>query len=141
MPGAVKAIKVLKSKVDLMVISNTPLDTLNREWAENKIHSDIEYIGGQETGNKTEMLTAATKNKYENNNILIIGDSPGDLKAAKNINAHFFPIIPLNENDSWEFFLQKGYQFFLNGNFSRKFQISQINKFESILAKKPSWIV
>ncbi len=141
MPGAVKTIKKLKSKVDFMVISNTPLKALNREWTQNNIYSDMENIGGQETGNKTEMLLAATKGKYEKNKILIIGDSPGDLKAAKNIKALFFPIIPLDEDGSWETFIKEGYKFFLNGNYLRRFQDDQIKKFELTLSKKPSWSV
>ena len=34
---------------------------------------------------------------HDPDKILIIGDSPGDLKAAQNINALFFPILPLEE--------------------------------------------
>ena len=97
MEGALEAMSLLKNNVDLVVISNTPLKTLNREWLENNINNNILYIGGQETGTKTQMLKAVAENKYDSNKILIIGDALGDLKAAKNINALFFPILPLKE--------------------------------------------
>ena len=64
--GAKTAMVSLKPHADIMVISNTPLDTLHREWSENKIFSNVLYIGGQETGTKTEMLMHAAKQKYDN---------------------------------------------------------------------------
>ena len=140
MNGALKALEKLKSKADLMVISNTPFNTLIREWNENNIYSNIEYIGGQETGTKTEMLSAATKNNYPKENILVIGDSPGDLSAAQSVNALFFPILSQREEESWEFFNQIGFKHFFNGTYFGKYQKSQIKNFQLSLHSKPSWL-
>jgi len=140
MDGALKALEKLKYKADLMVISNTPFNTLIREWSENSIYSNIEYIGGQETGTKTEMLKAVAKNNYPKKNILIIGDSPGDLSAAQNINALFFPILSQREEESWEVFNQIGFEHFFNGTYFGEFQNSQIKEFQSILKIKPHWL-
>jgi 2-hydroxy-3-keto-5-methylthiopentenyl-1-phosphate phosphatase len=140
MEGALNGINFLKPYADIVVISNTPIRTLNREWSENNITSDVLYIGGQETGTKTEMLDAVAKNKYKNENILIIGDSFGDLNAAKNINALFFPILPLIEEKSWELFNQKGFQNFLDGSFSGEFENKLIEKFHLTLNIKPDWL-
>ena len=140
MKGALNAISNLRKYADIVVVSNTPVKTLNREWAENNIKSKVLYIGGQETGTKTEMLNAVAKNKYNNENILIIGDSLGDLNAAKNINALFFPILPLREEDSWKIFNQKGLQYFFEGNYSGEFENKQIENFHSTLNIKPHWL-
>ncbi len=140
MEGALNGINFLKPYADIVVISNTPIRTLNREWSENNITSDVLYIGGQETGSKTEMLSAVAKNKYKDQNILIIGDAPGDLSAARNIDALFFPIFPKNEEKSWETFNEIGLEYFLNGTYYGKFQNQQIKKFQSILNIKPPWI-
>ena len=137
--GAVNAINLLKPDADLMVISNTPLKTLYREWVGNDIYSNIEWIGGQETGNKTEMLMAATKGKYKKDHILIIGDSPGDLRAAKNINALFFPILPLSEEKSWNVFNTFGSLNFINETYSGNFEEDQIKQFQSLLNIEPPW--
>ena len=139
MHGALNAMSKIKKFADIVVISNTPIKTLNREWSENNIESNVLYIGGQETGTKIEMLNAVAKNKYKNENILIIGDSFGDLNAAKNINALFFPILPLKEEESWELFNQKAFQSFLDESFSGEFENNLIEKFHSTLNIKPQW--
>ena len=86
------------------------------------------------------MLNAVAKNKYNNENILIIGDSLGDLDAAKNVNALFFPILPLKEKESWEIFNQEGFQHFLNGSYTGEYENNHIEKFHSTLNIKPHWL-
>jgi len=139
MEGALEAIGFLRNNVDLVVISNTPLETLNREWSENNINNNVLYIGGQETGTKTQMLKAAAENKYDQNKILIIGDAPGDLQAAQNINALFFPILPLQEEISWSEFNKVGYDNFINNSYQGIYQNNQIQKFKSVLNLDPPW--
>lgn len=139
MPGAIMAMKNLKIHADLFVISNTPTDTLYREWNDNNIMSNIILIGGQETGTKTEMLKCVAKNKYAQDKILIIGDSPGDLSAAKNINALFFPIMPSSEMQSWNNFHQEYCNDFINGNYAPDKEAKLIEEFQSSLKSSPSW--
>ena len=138
--GSLKAMNFLNPHVDLVVISNTPLDTLQREWSENNIEKNVLYIGGQETGTKTEMLIAVAKEKYARDNILIIGDSPGDLIAAQAVNALFFPILQSKEEESWHNFNSEGCENFLNGVYPGYYQNEQINQFKSSLDTAPSWL-
>jgi phosphoglycolate phosphatase-like HAD superfamily hydrolase len=139
MKGALEAMGILKNNVDLVVVSNTPLETLNREWSKNNINNNILYIGGQETGTKTQMLKAVAENKYDPDKILIIGDAPGDLRAAQNINALFFPILPLKEEVSWSEFNKVGYEHFINNSYTGEYQKNQIQKFQSVLNLAPPW--
>ena len=140
-PGALQAMNDLQAHADLVVISNTPLNTLYREWQDNNIISKILMIGGQETGTKTEMLKNVAMDKYDKNKILIIGDSPGDLTAAKNIDALFYPILPSSEYESWNVFNTQYCRQFLNGNYEGKIEKDQINAFESTLEKGPPWAI
>ena len=139
MKGSLEAMYLLKNNVDIVVISNTPLETLKREWSENNIDRNILYIGGQETGTKTQMLKAVAENKYDQDKILIIGDAPGDLQAAQNINALFFPILPMQEEESWNEFNKVGYKKFINNSYAGEYQNNWIQKFQSILNFSPPW--
>jgi phosphoglycolate phosphatase-like HAD superfamily hydrolase len=89
-------------QADMMVISQTPCDALEREWAEHDISKFVEIIAGQEMGTKTEHLKFAAVDNYAAEKILMIGDAPGDHKAAKANGVLFFPILPGREEDSWE---------------------------------------
>ena len=56
---------------------------------------NILYIGGQETGTKTQMLEAVAEDKYDQDKILIIGDALGDLQAAQNMGTIPCTTIPI----------------------------------------------
>ena len=49
----------------------------------------------------------AARGKYPDSKILMIGDAPGDYKAAKENGALFFPVVPGHENRSWKLFLKR----------------------------------
>ena len=80
---AVTAIKEMSVFADLIIVSQTPLEALDREWEEHDLKKYIKFIAGQEHGTKTEHIALAAKGKYPCNKILMIGDAQGDLDAAK----------------------------------------------------------
>jgi histidinol phosphatase-like enzyme len=84
------------------------------------------------------MLTALST-KYPSEHILVIGDSPGDLKAAKNAQTLFFPVLPMKEEKSWKLFLNEGMGRFFNHQFKGKFQDKCITDFHNVLQTEPSW--
>ncbi len=61
------------------------------------------------------------------------------MKAAQNINALFFPILPLQEEESWCEFNKIGYDYFINNAYVGQYQTHQIKKFKSILNLDPPW--
>ena len=92
----------IRAQADAMCISQTPVDALQREWGENQIDGMIAMIAGQEMGTKTEHIKYAAAPKYQAHRILMIGDAPGDFKAAKSNFALFYPINPGKEEQSWQ---------------------------------------
>ena len=103
-PFVKESLVKLTEKADAIVVSQTPLEALLREWDEYGISGYVRDIAGQEMGTKTEHLSFAARGKYEPEKMLMIGDAPGDYKAAKANNALFFPIIPGHEEGSWKLF-------------------------------------
>ncbi len=56
--------------------------------------------------------------KYAAGHALMIGDAPGDYKAAEANHALFFPINPGAEEASWQRFYEEGIDRFLSGTFA-----------------------
>ncbi len=129
----------IKEKADAMVVSQTPGEALEREWEENDIKKYIRIIAGQEYGTKSEHIKFAAKGKYPDNKILMVGDAFGDLKAAKNNNALFFPVNPGHEEESWEKLYKEGLDKFFNGTYEGGYEKKLIEKFKKYLPEKPSW--
>ncbi len=125
---------------DMLVCSQTPNAALEAEWSEHGIASYVQAICGQEIGSKKETLAAA-KGKYQPENILMIGDAPGDYNAAVANNALFFPINPGHEEASWTRLLEEGTERFLTGTFAGVYQKQLLEEFDSYLPQQPPWPV
>ncbi|MCK9279519.1 MAG: hypothetical protein M0P71_02765 [Melioribacteraceae bacterium] len=131
----------MKIKADLMVVSQTPVEALKREWEEHNISGFVKLIAGQEYGTKTEHLKYAAKGKYPDNKILMIGDAPGDLKAAKSNGVLFYPINPGHEDKSWKKFYDEALDKFFAGSYEGEYENNLISEFENYLPENPSWKV
>lgn len=124
---------------DMIVVSQTPCEALEREWKENKIDNFVQIIAGQEMGTKTEHLQLAAVGKYEADKILMIGDAYGDLKAAKNAGTLFYPILPGNEEASWERFVKEALDKFLNGEYAGDYEKGLMEELDKALPETPPW--
>jgi phosphoglycolate phosphatase-like HAD superfamily hydrolase len=126
-------------QTDILVVSATPQEALEREWAEHDLAKYVVAICGQEVGTKKECLQAAKL--YPPEHTLMIGDAPGDYKAAKPNHALFFPINPGKEELSWKRFFEEGIDRFLSGTFAGKYQEELLAEFDRYLPERPSWPV
>ncbi len=138
-PLVQETLQKLTQKADAMCISQTPADALKREWSEHKIDGFVKIIAGQEMGTKTDHLKFAAKDKYPPNRILMIGDAPGDFKAAKPNGALFFPIVPGKEEDSWKRLFDEGLDRFFSGTYAGDYEARLVKEFDASLPESPSW--
>ncbi len=129
----------LNQKADAMCISQTPADALKREWAEHKIDGFVKMIAGQEMGTKTEHIKFAAAGKYPAEKILMIGDAPGDFKAAKGSHALFFPINPGREEKSWERLFGEALDRFFAGTYAGDYEAKLVKEFDACLPEQPGW--
>jgi phosphoglycolate phosphatase-like HAD superfamily hydrolase len=124
---------------DAICVSQTPTEALVREWDEHGMTKYVAIIAGQELGTKAEHIGLATKGRYESSRILMIGDAPGDKRAAKANQAFFFPINPGHEEASWDRFCHEAYARFLAGTYGGAYEAQLIAEFDALLPEKPSW--
>ncbi len=138
-PYVRESLELLTKTADAVVVSQTPTEALIREWEEHDIAKHVRAIAGQELGTKKQHLKVATHGKYAPGHVLMIGDAPGDLEAARANNALFFPINPGHEEESWERFYKQGIHHFLAGKFAGAYESSLIEEFERLLPEVPPW--
>ncbi|HNW56612.1 MAG TPA: HAD hydrolase-like protein [Bacteroidales bacterium] len=138
-PHAIDALKKITSYADLVIVSQTPLEALNREWEEHDLKKYVKIIAGQEHGTKAEHINLSAKGKYHDNKILMIGDAKGDLDAARKNGILFYPIIPGEEDKSWERFLNEGIQKFTGGTYSGIYEEKLLEEFNKSLPGTPPW--
>jgi phosphoglycolate phosphatase-like HAD superfamily hydrolase len=134
-----ESLRKMNQQADTVVVSQTPAEALQREWAEHDIASKVRLIAGQEMGTKTEHIKYAASGKYPPEKILMIGDAPGDFKAAQGNNALFYPIIPGKEEASWSRFHDEALPRFFAGSYAGDYEKQLVKEFDASLPENPSW--
>lgn len=138
-PYVRESLEKISVSADVIVVSATPGEALIREWQEHNIAKYAQVIAGQEMGTKAQHLTYATKDRYEKNHVLMVGDAPGDMKAAKANNALFYPVNPGDEVESWKRFHDEAFDKFINGKYAGDYESRLIAEFDACLPERPAW--
>ena len=138
-PYVRESLEKIQPLADVIVVSATPNEALAREWEEHDIAKYVEVIAGQEMGKKAQHLDYATTGRYEKNHVLMVGDAPGDMKAARANDALFYPINPGDEVLSWKRFCDEAFDKFLNSEYAGEYEAKVIAEFDAYLPELPPW--
>lgn len=134
-----ESLEKARERADMIVVSSTPLEALEREWEEHDLAGFVRVIAGQEHGSKSEHFRFAAADHYPAERILMIGDAYGDLKAAQSVGALFYPILPGREEASWERFFEDGLDRFFGGRFAGSYQEGLMKELDDALPETPPW--
>lgn len=134
-----ESLQKMNQKADVIVVSQSPAEALDREWKEHGIDRFVRILAGQELGTKAEHIRFAAGGKYPPEKMLMIGDAPGDFKAARSNNALFYPIVPGHEEASWERFFKEGLDRFFAGTYAGAYEAGLIREFDASLPENPPW--
>ena len=137
-PGVKESLARLRGKADIAIVSATNPQALRNEWTEHHMIQDVHRLCSQEDGTKKECI-AGMKPHYQPDHVLMIGDAPGDMEAAKQNGVLYFPIRPGEEVESWQEFCGEGIDRFLNGTFEGVYEESLIRAFRRVLPDTPPW--
>jgi len=136
-PHVRESLQMVSAHADVMVVSATPNEALQREWEEHGIAAYTGMICGQEMGKKAEHIKYGAGGRYEPDRILMVGDAPGDMKAAKTNNALFYPVNPGGEANSWQRFHDEAAGKFLAGEYAGEYERKLIEEFMAHLPSTP----
>jgi len=134
-----ESLKKILEQFDTIVCSATPEEALKREWDEHDIAQYVRVIAGQEMGSKKEQVQFASDVKYRKSGVLMIGDAPGDLKAAHANKVSFYPINPGEEEKSWQMFTEKYSDLFFTGKYTKEIENDLVTEFNRHLPEIPPW--
>ena len=138
-PFVVESLENMQGKADVMVVSATPGEALAREWEEQGLRPLVSLIAGQEQGSKREHLATAAVGRYEPEKMLMVGDAPGDHKAAQANGILFYPIDPGAEDASWQRFFEEALPRFFAGTYAGDYMDAQVARFRALLPDRPTW--
>lgn len=131
----------MKNQADLMVVSATPVEALEREWSEHGLAAHMGLIAGQELGSKQQHLELMAGGRYAKDHVLLVGDAPADRDAAHAAGALFYPINPGAEAASWKRLRDEAAGKFFAGTYAGAYEADLITAFEKLLPETPPWQV
>lgn len=123
-PGVADGLGAAHRLADIAVVSSANWEAVEEEWNRCGILGSVDVLCCQDTGNKAHCIGELMKLGYRPDRALMVGDAPGDQKAAQKNGVLFYPILVRKEAESWRVFPEI-VQAFVQGQYgtlSEKFQ-------------------
>jgi phosphoglycolate phosphatase-like HAD superfamily hydrolase len=137
--GVKESLALMAKYADVLVVSKTPYEDLANYWEAQGIAQYVQMIAGQEMGSKGHHIEVAKKaGHYQDDQVLMLGDGNGDLKAVKANKGLFYPVSPGYEQESWNRF-SKALDHFIQQSYRGEFENKLLEEFEQVLLTMPSW--
>jgi phosphoglycolate phosphatase-like HAD superfamily hydrolase len=132
-PKVKEGLDIISSVADIAIVSSANGGAVEAEWTRHGLNSYVQVMLGQEAGSKTFCIEALMKNGYLNDQVLMVGDAPGDLDAAIKNRVLYYPILVGMEKFSWERLAFEALSKFIEGSYRGEYQNILIEEFNSNL--------
>lgn len=116
---------------DIAVVSSANHSAVEKEWTEYHCIDHVDVLMTQEYGSKAACIAKLKNTGYEADHILMIGDAPGDLSAAKHNEVLFYPILVGKEAESWDRLCKDLVKNFIDADFRNNYQDQLIQEFQN----------
>lgn len=133
-PGAAQALAAAHGGADVAVVSSANREAVAEEWIRCGLADSVDVILCQDVGSKKACIEALMRKGFAEDRILMVGDAPGDLKAAFDNGVYFYPILVNHEKESWQTFVDTACPAFLSGCYGGE-QATYSARFEENLKK------
>lgn len=127
--GVRQALAYAHRYADVAIVSSANLGAVLDEWDLYGLLEHTDIVLAQDSGSKAYCISELLKMGYEKNHVLMCGDAPGDLDAARKNGVLYYPILVKHENESWEEFMSESLQYLLDGNYAGEYQQKKIDEF------------
>jgi len=131
--NVMEALEIISVFADVAVVSSANAGAINAEWTRHGFAPYVQVMLGQEAGTKSACIAGLKKNNYYEDEVLMVGDAPGDLEAATNNGVLYYPILAGNEGVSWKQIVDKALPRFVDSSYRGEYQQKLIDEFNSTL--------
>lgn len=122
-PGVSEALRRLIAIADIAVVSSANGGALESEWKRCGLDGYVGALLGQEAGNKAFCISELVRlGGYDKSSVVMVGDAPGDLKAAEKNGVFFYPILVGREEFSWQRLRCEAVNKLTDGSFAGEYQ-------------------
>lgn len=133
-PGAKEGLEAISKVANVAIVSSANLGAVESEWTRHDLMPFVDYVYGQERGTKAAAIADIHSTLgYPRDHILMVGDAPGDEKAAVTNHVYYFPILFGEEKKSWHDLVTYALPTFIEGKYGEKLNEEMAQKFHNHL--------
>ncbi|MGG5460166.1 HAD family hydrolase [Clostridium sp. B9] len=133
--GVEEAIISAKKVADIAIVSSANEKAVLDEWNKHGLLENVDIVLTQNIGSKAYCINKLIEKGYSRNNVLMVGDALGDLKAAEENEALYYPIMVRKEKESWSRFTTDVLERFTSNLYYGEYQEKVIDEFKTNLSK------
>ena len=133
--GVKEAIIAAKKIADIAIVSSANEKAVLDEWSQHGLLENVDIVLTQNIGSKAYCINKLIEKGYSRNNVLMVGDALGDLKAAEENEVLYYPIMVRKEKESWFRFTKDVLERFTNNLYNGEYQEKVIAEFKANLSK------
>lgn len=132
-PKVKEGLEIISQFADIAIVSSANGGAVIDEWTRHELVPSVNVMLGQEAGTKVACIEALKENNFSKDNVLMVGDAPGDLEAAMKNEVLYYPILVGKEEFSWERLSTEALSKFLDGSYRGEYQQKLIDEFNALL--------
>ena len=133
--GVKEAIIAAKKVADIAIVSSANEKAVLDEWNKHGLLENVDIVLTQNIGSKAYCISKLIEKGYSRNNVLMVGDALGDLKAAEENEVLYYPIMVRKEKESWIRFTNDVLERFTSNLYYGEYQEKVIAEFKANLSK------
>lgn len=134
-PKVKDALMFAHQKADIAIVSSANLGAIMDEWERHELLPHVDLVLAQNAGTKAFCIQELVKKGYGKKKVVMCGDAPGDMDAAKVNGVLYYPILVGLEEASWNEFIDVGFDKLLSGTYAGAYQDQKNEAFIKNLSK------
>jgi len=116
-PMVGEALAFAHERADVAIVSSANPDAVLEEWERFGLLEHVDVVLAQDSGSKAFCISELLKKGYSPDCVVMCGDAPGDLDAARKNGVFYYPILVRHEKESWEEFISEAFENLINNNY------------------------
>ncbi len=121
-PMAKEALEFAHERADIAIVSSANPDAVLEEWEKFGLLPHTDIVLAQDAGSKAFCIGELLKKGYAPENVIMCGDAPGDLQAARKNGVFYYPILVGHEKESWEEFISCAFERLINNTYGGQYE-------------------
>lgn len=117
-PLAKEGLAAAHEFADVAVVSSANPEAVLEEWKHHGLLEHVDVLCCQDVGSKEHCIKMLNFQGYAPGHVLMVGDAPGDLKAAESAGVYYYPILVCFEKQSWQELMDYGFEALRNGEYA-----------------------